>query len=164
MAIDDLPISEAAQAKMQLPQAEEAERQAVIEDVRARYPKQNVDYLKARIQEARGNIARFQEQRNRIGGEREKYRILLHDVRERDKKIKEAEEKLSGDALKDRIKALNKEHPWQLEGLKKQIEQFGESIQRFENTVEREQKAIDELTELLGKCKARDQELTRLGA
>jgi chromosome segregation ATPase len=165
MTIDDLPIGEAARAKMQLPRAEEDERQAVIDAVRARYPKQGVDYLRSRIQEARGNIAKFREQLTRLGGEREQYRILLHDARQRENGIEAARGQLEGEALRARIKELTVKHgPWQVEGLKRQIGQFGESIERFEATIEREQTSIDELTELLGQCRARDKELTRLGA
>lgn len=165
MKVDDLPIAEGAIAKMQLPIAEEEVRKNLIEAIKARYPKQDVMYLQARVAEARGMIARFREQMNRVGGEREKYRILLHDAKEREKKIKAAEKLLSGDELKEEIKSLTREYgPWQLEGLRAQIDQFSASIKRFEEVIEREQASIDELTELLGLCRARDKELTRLGA
>jgi len=164
MKVDDLPIGEAARAKMQLPEAEKAARQKSIEDIKARYPTQSVEYLRARILEAKKNIARFREESRRIGSDREQYRMLLYDARERDKKIKAAEERLEGKDLEEEIKALTKECPWQIDAMKKQVRQFEESIERFEKTIVKEQKSVDELTELLGQCQARDKELARLGA
>lgn len=165
MKIDDLPIGEAARAAMQLPIAEEDVRQRMIANIRKRYPTQDVAYLQARIQEARSNISRFRDQLVRIGGQREEYRFLLINVKEREKQIQEARETLYGEDLAEEIKALTRQYgPWQLEGLKKQIEQFTESIKRFEATIEQEQRSIDEMSELLGQCKARDKELMQLGA
>jgi chromosome segregation ATPase len=165
MTIDDLPIGESARAKEQLPKVEEDERQQQIEDVKARYPTQSVDYIRSRVREARQNISKFQEQRNRIGRDREEYNILLHDAKERDKRIAEVESQLSGDEAEEEIKKLNDQYGlWNTEKLGKQIEQFGESIDRFDAAVKQEQESIDELTELLGQCRARDKELARLGA
>lgn len=161
----DLPIAESAQAKEQMPLAEEDAKKQLVKNIKARYPPQDVEYLRSRIREARGNIAKFQEQRNRIASSREEYRMLLHDVKKRDKRIRKAEEELGGDALEAEIKAATAEYgPWQRVGLERQLGQFGESIQRFEDVVKVEQKAIDELTELLGQCRARDKELVHLGA
>lgn len=165
MELSDLPIAEAAQAKMQLPEAQEAERQGVIADIKARYPTQRVDYLKSRIQEARHNISKFQQELTRIGGEREQYNILLHDARQREELVGIAKKELDGETLKAEIKKLTSKYgPWQLEGLQTQIGQFGESIERFNAALVQEQKSIDELVELLGQCRARDKELARVGA
>jgi uncharacterized membrane protein YukC len=163
--IDELPIAEAASAMVQLRKAEEDERKQLISAIKARYPTQDPAYLEARIREARGNIVKFREQRIRIGSSQEEYRMLLYDVKRRDKEIRKAEKNLSGDELAAKIKELNKEYGlWQRRGLERQLEQFAESIRRFEEHIEVEQKAIDELSELLGQCKARDKELARLGA
>jgi hypothetical protein len=165
MTVGDLPIAEAAHAKSQLPAAEEAERQAVIEGIKARYPTQSVAYLKSRIQEARGNVVKFQRELTRIGGDREHYRMLLRDVEQREKLLAVAQQELAGEALDaERKKLINSYGPWQLEGLRTQIIQFGESIDRFERVIAREQGAIDRLVELLGQCRARDKELARIGA
>jgi hypothetical protein len=164
MKIDDLPIAEAAKAKAQLAAAEEDERQSKIDDIKARYPTQGVEYLASRIVEARQNIAKFQQERTRIVRDQEEYRMLLRDTKKRDEKIEEAKSQLSGDALDEKIKVLTKEFgPWQRQGLETQLEQFGESIQRFEATIQREQELVDELTELLGQCRSRDKELARVG-
>jgi predicted nucleic acid-binding Zn-ribbon protein len=164
MKIDDLPIAEAARVREQLRKAEEDERQSLIDDIKARYPTQGVAYIESRIRESRGNIARFREQRIRIGGDQEEYRMLLRDTIRRDEKIEAAREQLSGDALGEEIRSLTVEFgPWQRKGLEAQLQQFGESIKRFEDTIGREQESIDQLTELLGQCRARDKELARVG-
>lgn len=165
MTVDELPIAEAAIAKAQIPIAEEDARKQLIENIKARYPTQDVQYIESRIEEARRNIVRFREQMVRIGSSREEYQMLLHDAKQREKKIKSARKAMDGEELTAEIKALIKEHgPWQVEALKTQMEQFSESISRFESTITEEQEAIDKLSELLGLCKARDKELMRLGA
>jgi chromosome segregation ATPase len=165
MKVGDLPIAESANAKMQLPKVEEDEKQSEIDNIKARYPTQNVAYLEARIREARGMISKFREQCNSIGSNREQYRMLLRDAESREELIGIARDNLEGEALESQIKILTDKYgPWQVDGLRKQIDQFGESIERFEETIEQEQRSIDKMTELLGECRARDKELRRIGA
>lgn len=91
--------------------------------------------------------------------------MLLRDAKRRDKLIKTANDTMAGEELSARIKELEAEYgPWQRKGLEQQLAQFSESTLRFEEAVEREQRSIDEMVELLGQCRARDKELTRLGA
>lgn len=165
MRIDDLPIGEAAKAKLQLPEALAVERQNNIESIKARYPQQDVKYLESRIREARGMIAQFRQQRDNIVNQCTEYRMLLRDAEKREKEIADAKNRLTGEELKAEIKTLTAKYgPWQVEGLKSQLIQFDEAIKRFDATIEREQASINELTELLGECRSRDKELTRLGA
>lgn len=161
MTVDELPIAEAHLVKMQLPGARELERTAKIAGVRARYPQQDVGYLEARIREAKGMIATFRQQRDGVRSQREQYGILLTEAEKRDKEIAH----LADDDIRDEcVKALREEYgPWEVEGLRNQITLFDESVARFDETIEREQASIDELSEVLGLCRARDKEIARLG-
>jgi hypothetical protein len=166
MKFDDLPIAESALAKQQLPEAEKNEKENQIANIKARYPTQNVNYLIGRIREARGMIARFQQERNRIGHDRLQYKVLLSDAEKRDIEIEDLKQQdLGEEDFNAKVRELNKRYgPWQVKGLSDQILQFEDSIRRFDETIQREQEVIDELSELLGECRARDKELSRLGA
>lgn len=161
--IDDLPIAEAHFAKQQLPAALATEQENEIAGIRERYPTQPVAALEGRIREARSMIARFRQQLEQVRTERQKYVALLRDVKKRDVEIA----KLDSNAFeyRDSVKRLNDQYgPWQENGLRTQIGQFDESLERFSETIEQEQASIDELSEVLGECRARDKELARLGA
>lgn len=163
MKVDDLPIAEAHFAKEQLPLSEEDIRQNEIAAVRARYPTQPVEAINGRIREARGMAVTFRQRRDEIHKQRQVYVALLQDVKKRDVKIAKLDPK--DDKYPDRVKLLNDQYgPWQEDGLRIQLGQFDDSIDRFAEMIEREQKSIDELSELIGECRARDKELARLGA
>lgn len=165
MKIDDLPIAEAARVKAQMPQVEADAYQQLINNIKARYPSQDCAYLESRIREARGSIGKFREQAIKLGAQREEYRMLLRDAKKRDRKIRKLPESLPETDRQSRIRELNDEYgPWQRKGLESQIGTFGESIKRFEDAAKKEQSSIDEMVELLGQCRARDKELTRIGA
>lgn len=56
MKIEDLPLANAADVKAQMPLVEDTIRQNKIEDLIAKYPKQKVDYLQARMKECSLNV------------------------------------------------------------------------------------------------------------
>ena len=56
MKIEDLPLANAHDVKMQMPLVEDTIRQNKIEDLIAKYPKQKVDYLQSRMKECQLNI------------------------------------------------------------------------------------------------------------
>ena len=65
MKIEDLPLANAHDVKMQMPLVEDTIRQNKIEDLIAKYPKQKVDYLQSRMKECQVNI----EQQTSFKGE-----------------------------------------------------------------------------------------------
>jgi hypothetical protein len=56
MKIEDLPLANAHDVKMQMPLVEDTIRQNKIEDLIAKYPKQSVAYLQSRMEECKLNI------------------------------------------------------------------------------------------------------------
>lgn len=163
MVVDDLPIAEGAAAAEQLPAARETERRNVVEGILARYPDHSVTYLEGRIREARSNIIAFKRERSGVDSQRGEYQSILALCQHRDKLIAAIPE--DDPELGAKTKALQSQFGlYQVEGLEKQIVQFGESAERFDQAIAREQADIAELRELVGLCKARDKELANLGA
>jgi phage shock protein A len=162
MKVDNLPIAESLSVREQLPDAIETQRLNAIEDVKARYPRQSVGYLEARVREALSNITKFRQQKSLIQSQRSSYLPILARAREREKQenlIEADDPERAG-----KIQALHREfNPYDVAGLEQQLRQFDESVERFEGTITEEQDTISELRELIGQCKARDQELARLG-
>ena len=102
----------------------------------------------------------FRTQRNGVKSQREQYSILLAQARKRNEII-EAEGMLM---TPERLKELREEYgPWEVKGLADQIVLFDESVERFDATIQTEQASVDELSEVLGLCRARDREIARLG-
>lgn len=160
--IEDLPIAEAARAKEQIPAAFEAERQSKVAAVRARYPKQDVTYLIAVINECQNNIRRISIFRNEQRAKINEYTAATTMCKHRDNMITQLTE--DDPDRKRKIRDLNKQFlPYNVEAMRQQITQFEEAVQRSDNVIEQENASIAEFSEVLALVKRRDMELCNLG-
>lgn len=169
--ISDLPLAERAHALQQLPLAHDAERQNEIQAVLARYPKQNIEAIQAKINEAQENITRISkmlsDQRDMINNYNHiKNMVKLRDKElsfypddgpERDEKIREWNMQLANANTVAYIVYDD------LSKFDEQIKQSEEAIEKAEHVIERERNDIRNMEKLSGQIIARDVELKRLG-
>ena len=168
--ISELPIAERVNAASQIPLAEDTERQNQIEAVLARYPKQELPALQARIKEARDNIERITKMRSNQDAMIQDYTNKINLCRIRDKEVS---------LYPDEPERSEKIREWNillanantaaymvfenLEPFEQQIEQCKDAILEAERVIEREREDISKMEKLSGQIIARDIELRRLG-
>jgi len=161
MAIDKLPIAEAALTKQQLPVILEDARENKIVNIRAKFPKQTVDWINGAINECNASIKNV---RDLIGRQRtmiDEYTGLISLCRHRDKELM----KLHDTENADKIKVLKKQFPlYDVKAMRQQVQQCNEAIYRSDKVIDQEHDSISMLKELMVKCKKRDDELKALGA
>lgn len=168
MKIEDLPIGEAARVQPQMELARDTERQNKIAGVIAKYPTQRVDYLEGRIreckesQEGMAKLALLEQQRI------QEYQGHIEMCKHRDREIARLEKArgtpgMTTEIVDAHIKALKLQYPYVIDRLEAQITISNESIERFNNVVQRESTDIQELSETLALCRQRDFELKQLG-
>ena len=169
--IADLPLAERAHALQQLPLAHDAERQNQIESVLARYPRQELEAIQARVREAQDNITRvtkmLSDQRDMINT----YNHIKNMCKLRDKELSFYPDE--GQERSDKIREWNIQlanantaaYIVYEDGSKfdEQIKQCEEAIEQAEDVIERERNDIRNMEKLSGQIIARDVELKRLG-
>jgi len=157
MKVCDLPIGEQARTIPQLRLVEDTERQNKIEGIIAKYPKQRVGYLAARVKECNENITRLQTtlaEQNKLINE---YTAQISLCEFRDKELAKTSDEVE-------IKSLKKKYPpYNVDAMNKQIDQSRESIERIDVVIKKEFDSISELNEVMMKCSQRDTELKALG-
>lgn len=152
---EDLPIGEAARVQPQMNLARDTERQNQVNNIKAKYPKQDAGYLEGRINECKhsqeGMAKLAQTEQARI----QEYQGHIEMCKHRDRMIA----KLDPERDAEEIKALQRQFPYIIDRLQAQINISNESIERFNEVVRRESASIQELSETLSLCKQRDREL-----
>ena len=163
MRIQDLPIAEAAHAKMQIPLVLDNERKSKINNILKTYPSQRVDYLEARIKEAEKNINKIQNQRVEMNAKISEYNSLITMCKFRDDEISRISD---DDSEKEsKIKDLYKRFPpYNVEAMETQIKQFQDTLEVGESVIAKEHADINEMRELVSLCRKRDSDLKSLGA
>lgn len=166
--IDELPIAEAAITKQQWPDIIKASKDNVIENVKARYPKQTIAWIAGAIRECNDSIKRV---RNLAVSQQKMIDDYLGHIslcEYRDKEICRTEEKYllgADDAdIKQEIKELKLRFPpYNVDAMRIQIKQCREAIERSNEVIDKEHDSISKLKELHVQCTKRDNELRELG-
>jgi hypothetical protein len=169
--IEDLPIAERAAALPQLPLAHDAERQNNIEAVLARYPKQKIEAISARIKEAQDNIDRISNMRAAQQEMINNYNHIKNMCKLRDKELSFYPDE--GDERNEKIREWNIQLAnantaaymvyEDASKFDEQIAQCEDAILKAEDVLERERNDIRNMEKLSGQIIARDVELKRLG-
>lgn len=160
--IENLPIAEAAGAKVQIPLVYEADRISKIESVKARYPKASIQYLESRIRECQENIERVINLRNKQQSEISDYTTQLAMCKYREGEIAKISE--DDPDRKSKIKGLRQQFPpYDVDAMQAQIVQFNEGCERCDAVIKQEHASIAELSEAIGRCRQRDLEIKALG-
>ena len=162
MKIEDLPIGEAARVQPQMELARDTDRLNKAEGIIAKYPTQRVDYLESRIEECKVNQKNMADLALIEQARIQEYQGHIEMCKHRDREVARLEQtkELGADAA---IKALQRQFPYVIDRLEEQIRISNESIERFNNVVQRESSDIQELSETVALCKQRDFELKQLG-
>jgi len=163
MIPDDLPIAESAAIREQMPLVKKNDLQFQIDSIKASYPDQSSDVIRARIRECKNNKATFKTQRDLIEQKRSEYESLVAVCTIRDKEIGAIPESVpERDAL---VKAIGVRFgPWNVNAMETQIGQFTESMKRFDDAIKQEAASIQELRDVLVRIEIRGAELKKLGA
>lgn len=154
--IGSLPIAEAALAKPQLIIAKRTEKENKIANIRAKYPTQNIDYLKSRVFECQENIKRIQAFKQEQLDSIQQYTGLISQCEIRDREIAKTNDKA-------RLKEIRGEFPlYQVDAMKIQIKQYQEAVTKSDEVIAQEYASISELENVLTLCKQRDKELKNI--
>lgn len=163
MSFDELPIAESAITKPQIKLVEKAEKYNKIENVKAKYPNHDIDYLNSRIIECETNIVRIGKMKNEQHQMINEYSASVKMCEFRDDEISRINNDDS--EKKSKIRDLEKRFPpYNIEAMNLQITQCLEAIDRGDEVIVKEHISINELKEVLLLCKQRDEELRKLGA
>lgn len=158
--VDQLPIAEAALTKQQMPEVLENARENKVVNIKAKYPKQTVDWINGAVRECEATIKNV---RRLIGEQRtmiDEYTGHISLCRHRDKELMKLNDVKDADA----IKALKKRFPlYNVQAMRDQVQQCNEAIHRADGVIDAEHKSIAELRALLVQCEARDKELKAVG-
>lgn len=156
MKIDNLPMVPSAHVKEQLPKVYQTEKEQKIADIKAKYPKQTVNYLNSRIKECKENIIRVNDFINKLNNDIATYTGQISMCAHRDKLIS----KLHPEEDKEEIRELRKQFPlYDVAAMNTQIDQFKDSIDRGHEVIKQENESIAEHREILALCQQRDKEL-----
>ncbi len=163
MTIDQLPIAEAAITKQQWPDIIQASKDNVVENIKAKYPKQSVAWVNGAIKECGDSIKRVRalsvDQQKMI----DDYLGHISLCEYRDKEIHRIEQDTGNDVTTE-IKELKLRFPpYNVAAMRTQIKQCREAIVRADEVIDKEHNSIAELRELLVKCGNRDNELRAVG-
>ena len=159
MQIGNLPLGQGNEAKEGLADFLETHHETLRNNVAAKFPKHKVEYLKSRIKECEGNIKKIKDFKQDLKAQISEYRSLIKEVGLADQQIKE----LDPEEHKEQIKKIRrKTPPYNIEALNQQIEQFEESIERCDATIEQDYDSISEIREVLALAEQRDKELRNI--
>lgn len=170
--VEDLPLGQGNEAKVQIPLAMDMERQQKIATVIASFPTGKKVYFQSRIDEANSNIRGFGKQRvlrRRWIGE---YRNTLKEiegqpnVRELDDEIFAVSQRTDIDlAEKTSIIHNMKEGytTYEPEAMETQMAQYEVDIERYDTAIQEENDSIGVLRQTIGLVDMRDHELKNLG-
>jgi len=154
MKVDELPFAAAQQTKHQLPEFHATEKLNKIARIKARYPKQSVDWCNGAIRECHKNMLNVKNLRKTAQESIEEYKALIKQCKRRDRKIDEAEAQGKSE---DEIRLIKKEFPlYQIKPMKHQIGQFKATMNQCDNVIEKEKASITEVRELQTVCEERD--------
>ena len=160
MTVDELPFAAAEQTKHQLPEFHATEKLNKIARIKARFPKQSVDWCNGAIRECQGNMVKVQSLMKQAADQIEEYKALISQCKRRDQKVMEAQAQGMGE---DDLKLLKKQFPlYQVKPMKHQIGQFRATINRCTDVIEKEKESIKEVRDLRTTCAERDQLLKDL--
>ena len=160
MKVDELPFAAAEQTKHQLPEFYATEKLNKIARIKARFPKQSVDWCNGAIRECEGNMVNVRGLKAQAAGQIEEYKALISQCKRRDRKIDEAE---SQGKTEDEIRVIKKGFPlYQVKPMKHQIGQFRATINRCDDVIEKEKQSIKEVRDLRTACAERDRLLKEL--
>jgi len=159
MQIGNLPLGQGNEAKEGLADFLETHHETLRNNVAAKFPKHKVEYLKSRIKECEGNIQKIKDFKQDLKTQISEYRSLIKEVALANEQIL----KLDPEQHKEQIKKIRKKTPpYNVEALNKQIEQFEESIERCDATIEQDYDSISEIREVLALAEQRDKELRNI--
>ena len=116
-----------------------------------------IDLRSAVILQRQTNIAKFDGIRNQTSGQINQYKVLISQCEIRDRELAKAKSEREKKGIK------KKYPPYDIKAMEEQIEQFRESIARFDKAIDKEHQSIAEITERIVMCRQRDKELRRLG-
>lgn len=158
MKIQDLPIGLGNEAKEGLSDFIKTDKKNKIESIKAKYPKQDAEYLKASIKECNLNIERIKNFKSDLKNKISEYRQLIKDCDYRENQLNKYDENNPEDS--EKMKELRLKYPpYDVDALNKQIEQFEEGIDRSDKVIEDEYTSISEIREVLVLVEQRDREL-----
>lgn len=154
MAVDELPFAAAEQTKHQLPEFHATEKLNKMARIKARYPKQSVDWCIGAIRECHKNMLNVKGLRKRTQGSIDEYKALVSQCKRRDRKIKNAEAQGMSEG---EIRLLKKGFPpYQVKPMKHQIGQFKATINQCDDVIDKEKASIEQIRELQRTCEERD--------
>lgn len=160
MKVDELPFAAAAQTKGQLPEFYATDKLNKMARIKARSPKQSVDWCDGAIRQCQGNMVNVNGLRTTAQGSIEEYKALIKQCKRRDRKVGDAE---AQGQTEDEIKVIRKQFPlYQVKPMKHQIGQFRATINRCDDVIEKEKQSIKEVRELKTACAERDKLLKEL--
>ena len=152
--VDQLPFAAAEQTKGQLPEFYATEKLNKIVRIKARYPKQTVDWCNGAVRECQSNMINVGGLRKQTTESIEEYMTLISQCKRRDRKVGEAKAQHKTEA---EIRAVEKEFPpYQVKAMKTQVGQFKATINRCDDVLEQEKKSIADVRELREDCIKRD--------
>lgn len=158
MKIENLPLGQGNEAKKGLVKYLKTEKDTKRNHIRGKYPKHNLSYLKARLNECHANIERIKnfkvEQKNLIT----QYRRLIKETQNRDGILAEYSENTPEHKAKRKELCL-RYPPYDIDALYAQIVQFEEAIDRCDTVIEQEYASITEIEKILSLVEQREKEL-----
>jgi len=159
--ISELPIGQGNEAKDGLPGFLKTDRENKASVIRAKYPTQNADYLKASIRECENNIVKIKEFKLELKGKISEYQKMVSncEFREREMALYDAHNPNDFEAMKGlRLKYP----PYDIEAMNKQIYQFQEAVERSDDVIEKDYNSISEIKQVLALVEQRDRELLNI--
>ena len=151
-----VPI-EAIIAQRQMQDVIENDRQNKIGEVKAKFPKQNTNFLKSKVEICRMNIRTIKQSIENWQREIISYKGFVMVCQERDKLLKSVINE------EERKEVECDFPPYKVDALEQQISQFEDSIKLGEATIDREHSSIEELMGVIAQCEERDRQLRELG-
>lgn len=156
--LDNLPLGQGEKAKLGLPDFLKTDKETKENNIRARYPKVSVDYIRGTLKECNQNIERVKQMKKDLQEKIAEYTMLITQGQIRDSQIESFDKE--NPEHKEKIKELLKQFPpYNMQALKEQIGQFEESIERCDAVIEKEYGSIAEFTKNLALVEQRDREL-----
>ena len=156
--LDNLPLGQGEKAKQGLPEFLKTDKQTKENNIKARYPKVNADYIHATLRELKANIERVKALKTDMKNKISEYTILITQGKIRDSQIEQLNKQDPDEAIKIR-QLLKQFPPYNIEALESQISQFEQSIDRCNDVIEKEYASIAEFTKNLALIEQRDREL-----
>lgn len=157
MSVDELPIAEARVTLDQLPLVAAMDKQNKAEGIKARYPKQTIEWVDGALRECKANLINVRDLSKRAQREIDEYMGLNALCKHRNKLLK-------NETDTEKVKQINAQFPpYNVKAMKAQIGQFKQTINRCNDVMDKEQESIQMLSQLRVKCVERDEKLKMLG-